>query len=343
MGDEGQCSICFDPLAADVVATPCGHTFHTGCIATWFQGQSSCPLCKRRCTKALTITIKYDPQRLLSEHCERADAGASRVVQRYNATRAHVRCGEVREQLAERNQEGKEHREELGAAREELVIGTLSIYTHTHAHTHTHTHTQTHMHTSIHAHTRTYKHTQTHTHRHTHTHTHRHRHTHTHTDTHKYTCSAVSERQPYSRAGKACTRARSFTAATTGAESSRDEIGPHACFAEYQSAMLAVVGSADAGNTHTHTHTHTHAHIHMRALTHTLTHTLLHTHTHTHTRSYTHTHTHTHSLTHTHTHTHTHTLTHSHTHTHTYTHTHTRSHPRTHTHTHTNTRASIHE
>lgn len=45
-----QCSICMNDLidGRQVVATRCGHLFHSECIVEWFRHNQICPLCRNR-------------------------------------------------------------------------------------------------------------------------------------------------------------------------------------------------------------------------------------------------------------------------------------------------------
>ena len=43
-----RCPICLDTLLGDVVALPCLHVFHRGCILRWFEEKMTCPTCIRR-------------------------------------------------------------------------------------------------------------------------------------------------------------------------------------------------------------------------------------------------------------------------------------------------------
>ena len=44
-----QCAVCLEemPGGCDVIALPCGHRFHAGCIATWLKTKPSCPIDKK--------------------------------------------------------------------------------------------------------------------------------------------------------------------------------------------------------------------------------------------------------------------------------------------------------
>ncbi|KAF0914767.1 hypothetical protein E2562_031374 [Oryza meyeriana var. granulata] len=46
--EEKACTICLETFLAgeQVVATPCNHIFHQGCITPWVKGQGNCPVCR---------------------------------------------------------------------------------------------------------------------------------------------------------------------------------------------------------------------------------------------------------------------------------------------------------
>ncbi|XP_006660553.1 E3 ubiquitin-protein ligase SIRP1-like [Oryza brachyantha] len=48
MEEEKACTICLETFLAGekVVATPCNHIFHQGCITPWVKGHGSCPVCR---------------------------------------------------------------------------------------------------------------------------------------------------------------------------------------------------------------------------------------------------------------------------------------------------------
>ncbi|KAI3856515.1 hypothetical protein MKW92_022521 [Papaver armeniacum] len=48
-GESDACSICLDDFIdkEEVMLMRCGHEFHSGCLLRWFEGKSSCPLCRR--------------------------------------------------------------------------------------------------------------------------------------------------------------------------------------------------------------------------------------------------------------------------------------------------------
>jgi hypothetical protein len=47
--ENGQCAVCQDTIAQNEFVrrlNACEHTFHDGCVITWFQRHSTCPLCR---------------------------------------------------------------------------------------------------------------------------------------------------------------------------------------------------------------------------------------------------------------------------------------------------------
>lgn len=47
--ENSQCAVCQDSIAQNEFVrrlTACQHTFHDGCLITWFQRHSTCPLCR---------------------------------------------------------------------------------------------------------------------------------------------------------------------------------------------------------------------------------------------------------------------------------------------------------
>jgi hypothetical protein len=47
--DGAECPICLAPFRRDedgVVRVKCGHLFHRKCLAPWFAGHDTCPLCR---------------------------------------------------------------------------------------------------------------------------------------------------------------------------------------------------------------------------------------------------------------------------------------------------------
>ena len=50
-----SCSTCLELISPsdDLSVAPCGHAFHSPCIAKWLQtGRANCPQCRKRCTAA---------------------------------------------------------------------------------------------------------------------------------------------------------------------------------------------------------------------------------------------------------------------------------------------------
>ncbi|KAG8056485.1 hypothetical protein GUJ93_ZPchr0002g25757 [Zizania palustris] len=48
MEEEKACTICLETFlpGEQVVATPCNHIFHQGCISPWVKGHGNCPMCR---------------------------------------------------------------------------------------------------------------------------------------------------------------------------------------------------------------------------------------------------------------------------------------------------------
>lgn len=63
--DEGECSICLEPIKKDniIVELECGHIFHKHCIITnIFNNNNKCPLCRKQFFEIPAIdtsTINY--------------------------------------------------------------------------------------------------------------------------------------------------------------------------------------------------------------------------------------------------------------------------------------------
>ena len=55
--DNCNCSISLENLIHDKVNLPCGHSFHSNCILTWFNQEMNCPICKMKIQWSL-INIK---------------------------------------------------------------------------------------------------------------------------------------------------------------------------------------------------------------------------------------------------------------------------------------------
>ncbi|KAH9869968.1 hypothetical protein J1614_006889 [Plenodomus biglobosus] len=51
-GSEDPCSICYERTTGAIIGMTCGHSFHLGCLNTWFEEQDqcsracSCPYCR---------------------------------------------------------------------------------------------------------------------------------------------------------------------------------------------------------------------------------------------------------------------------------------------------------
>lgn len=55
-----SCSICLDAIDKGTTLS-CQHTFHEGCIDTWFKHKSSCPLCRKEEPKeSESVTLHVD-------------------------------------------------------------------------------------------------------------------------------------------------------------------------------------------------------------------------------------------------------------------------------------------
>jgi hypothetical protein len=57
--DDNKCLVCFNMFYAkqDMRLVPCGHAFHTGCLAPWLaDGKNHCPSCQL----PLMQTVEYD-------------------------------------------------------------------------------------------------------------------------------------------------------------------------------------------------------------------------------------------------------------------------------------------
>jgi hypothetical protein len=57
--EEKACTICLETflVGEQVVATPCNHMFHQGCIAPWVKGHGTCPVCRSAlCERRNTVT-----------------------------------------------------------------------------------------------------------------------------------------------------------------------------------------------------------------------------------------------------------------------------------------------
>lgn len=54
-----SCAICAEVIGPsdDLDVTPCGHVFHTGCMATWMSRSQTCPQCRNRCTTKSMVRL----------------------------------------------------------------------------------------------------------------------------------------------------------------------------------------------------------------------------------------------------------------------------------------------
>jgi hypothetical protein len=52
------CSICLDAIDKGTTLS-CQHTFHEGCINTWFKHKASCPLCRKPAEDSVTLEVDW--------------------------------------------------------------------------------------------------------------------------------------------------------------------------------------------------------------------------------------------------------------------------------------------
>jgi len=64
-----QCCICQDHLVVGEVASclPCGHEFHSDCIATWLKVQQTCPVCRTNIIPESDVPESAQPPAALDE------------------------------------------------------------------------------------------------------------------------------------------------------------------------------------------------------------------------------------------------------------------------------------
>jgi len=43
---EEECCICMDAIESDIYKTNCKHYFHKGCMESWLENSSTCPICR---------------------------------------------------------------------------------------------------------------------------------------------------------------------------------------------------------------------------------------------------------------------------------------------------------
>ena len=59
-----DCSICIEPLHGKTITTKCGHTYHSKCLAQWYESNDNCPYCRQSIEQYLIniydyLNIKY--------------------------------------------------------------------------------------------------------------------------------------------------------------------------------------------------------------------------------------------------------------------------------------------
>lgn len=89
MADD--CTICAEPLDADISVTRCGHVFHTHCVKTWFEHKPVCPLCKENC-----------PRKKLDSFVRKLRVPAALAPEEEARMRAHAAAGEPSDAVAAR-------------------------------------------------------------------------------------------------------------------------------------------------------------------------------------------------------------------------------------------------
>ena len=45
--EKTECPICYETIKKTCRELPCGHTYCSDCIASWWRRQANCPVCKR--------------------------------------------------------------------------------------------------------------------------------------------------------------------------------------------------------------------------------------------------------------------------------------------------------
>ena len=55
------CSTCLESFTSgcDISTTPCGHVFHTGCIARWLNENNNCSQCRKGCEIGQIIKLYF--------------------------------------------------------------------------------------------------------------------------------------------------------------------------------------------------------------------------------------------------------------------------------------------
>ena len=54
---DQECPICTELLESKISTTPCGHLFHSKCIATWLKNGNDCPQCRKICNPGQIIRL----------------------------------------------------------------------------------------------------------------------------------------------------------------------------------------------------------------------------------------------------------------------------------------------
>ncbi|KAF0700964.1 Aste57867_8534 [Aphanomyces stellatus] len=65
--EEGDCTICLDPLVQDLRVLPCGHVFHGTCIAQALHVKKLCPQCRSKCCLKDVIKLFFRVSAAVSE------------------------------------------------------------------------------------------------------------------------------------------------------------------------------------------------------------------------------------------------------------------------------------
>ena len=63
------CSTCLESFTSgcDISTTPCGHVFHTGCIARWLNVNTDCPQCRKGCEIKQIIKLFFSESQFAIE------------------------------------------------------------------------------------------------------------------------------------------------------------------------------------------------------------------------------------------------------------------------------------
>ncbi|ETW07121.1 hypothetical protein H310_01757 [Aphanomyces invadans] len=57
--EEGDCTICLEPLLKELYALPCGHVFHGRCIVAALRSKKQCPQCRRQISSQEPIRLFF--------------------------------------------------------------------------------------------------------------------------------------------------------------------------------------------------------------------------------------------------------------------------------------------